>query len=241
MKELFSNPWVTSIISGFLVFFITNSIDKKKSKKQIYNANKNLINNLNDYIVNDGLPQEEIINAIKSSIAREYGIKNADLFSTKTIFEELINGIINNTYISNDNKKKYISMLQEEMKKDINMDNNNFDNKSSLINSSVIASIVAGIVTFLMPWIMALIKGSDETFSISIIIPLEQTGIAIIFTVVIILSIKLLNSNNKTRQKILNKLNKLPKTQFSNINSSDFDSELESDSDSESKSDSNTQ
>lgn len=85
MKEFLSNSWVVSIISGILVFFITNALillqNRRKHKKQIKDANSMVLNHLRGYVVDNGLPDNKIINAVKASIAREYDIKYEELLS----------------------------------------------------------------------------------------------------------------------------------------------------------------
>lgn len=76
-----------------------------------------LLNHLRGYVVDNGFPQKEIINAIKASIAREYNVKYEELLSIKAVCEELVKDIIGNIYISNENKKSYIDMLQEHLKR----------------------------------------------------------------------------------------------------------------------------
>lgn len=129
MKEFFSNAWVISIISGIFVFFITNFFimvqNKKQNRKKIYEANTMILNHLRSYVVDNGLPDEEIIEAVKHSVTREYRIKYDDLLSTKSFCEELVADIIGNIYISNENKIKYINMLQEYLKKNKNIQSNN--------------------------------------------------------------------------------------------------------------------
>ena len=124
MKEFLSNSWVVSIISGIIVFFLTNAIimlqNRRKHKKQISDANLKVLNRLRGYVVDNGLPPKEIINAIKASTAREHDIKFEELLCIKEICEELITDIISNIYISNDNKIRYLDMLQNYLKEDVN-------------------------------------------------------------------------------------------------------------------------
>ncbi len=135
MKEFLSNAWVVSIISGILVFFITNSIimlqNRRKHKKQIKDANIMILNRLRGYVVDNGLPPKEIINAVKSSTAREYNIKPEDLLSIKEFCEELITDIVGNIYISNDNKVKYINILHDYLKQNSNFNNLNLEDNIS--------------------------------------------------------------------------------------------------------------
>lgn len=159
MKYFFTNEWTISIISGILVFLITNTFinfqDKKHKRKQIFDANTMLLNHLRGYVVDNGIPPREIINAVKASIAREYNIKYDELLSIKSICEELVKDIIGNTYISNDSQKKYIDMLQNYLKQNDELENENKPLPTSLSKSekrvyeriSIIISIIASIAT----------------------------------------------------------------------------------------------
>ena len=93
VKEFFSNAWVVSIVSGIIVFIITNAFimfqDKKHNKKQVFDANVMILNHLRSYVVDNGLPQVEIIEALKYSIAREYNIRYEELLTTTSVCEDL--------------------------------------------------------------------------------------------------------------------------------------------------------
>lgn len=106
---------------SFLCYqFFCNS--KKESKRQIYDANAMVLNYIRGYVVDNVLPSQKIIEAVKNSIMLEYNIKYTDLLSTKELSEVFIRDIIENIYISNTNKKIYISILEIylEQNKDIN-------------------------------------------------------------------------------------------------------------------------
>ena len=112
-----------------------------------------ILNHIRGYVVDNGLPSQRIIEAVKSSIAREYNIKYTDLLSTKELCEELVKDIIGNIYISNENKKTYIKMLENylEQNKNINDSNDISDNKKNEEKSydyiSTFFSFIASLVT----------------------------------------------------------------------------------------------
>lgn len=158
MKEFLSNAWVISIISGILVFFVTNFFvkikSKKEAKKQIHDANAMILNHIRGYVVDNGLPNPIIIESIKNSISREYCVNCLNLLSDKEICEELIKDIISNIYISNENRKVYINMLQEYLEQ------NNISNSNNEINNEInsektfvkiidIVSAIAGLLTIM--------------------------------------------------------------------------------------------
>ncbi len=111
MKDFLSNAWVISIVSGIIVFIITNAFilfqNRKQNNKQLYDANAMILNHLRSYVVDNGLPQIEIIEALKHSIAREYNVRYEELLTTKSVCEDLVKDILGNNYISNTSQKEW--------------------------------------------------------------------------------------------------------------------------------------
>ena len=139
MEKFLSNSWVVSIISGIIVFIITSLFmgfqDKRHNKKKVSDANIMILNHLRSYVVDNGLPEIEIVDALKNSIAREYDVKYEELLSTKFVCEDLVKDILGNNYISNDNQKKYITMLYNYINQ-INTININLDKNENGVNTS---------------------------------------------------------------------------------------------------------
>lgn len=121
MLDFLQNQWVVGIgggiISGIIVFFITKWLlqrkDNSKYLEQIANANMDIIRALKPYIAEKGLPEKEIIDAIISSTARKYKVKNDELYSIRIICEELMREVIENVYVSADKKKEYSLQLKD--------------------------------------------------------------------------------------------------------------------------------
>lgn len=197
MKEFLSNSWVISIISGIIVFFLTNFFinikNRSKYKKQIHDANIMILNHLRGYVVDNDLPKQEIIEAVKNSIAREYNVKCINLLSTKEICEELVKDIIGNIYISNNNKKTYIDMLGNylEQNKDINIEDANKNTCDDMYNKAPhrhltnIIAIMSGLITILGTSLFSVIeKTSNDIFDINNIIAI--LAVIIIGSVILI-------------------------------------------------------
>lgn len=121
MVQFLKNEWVIGIITGTISGIILNVVPpwivnkKKKSeyKKQIKLANQEVISLLTPYIVDKGLPEERIINAIINTVARKLNIQIQEMYSVEFFCEELIGTIIENVYISNEQKEKYTKGLAE--------------------------------------------------------------------------------------------------------------------------------
>lgn len=119
MLAFLQNPWVVGIgagiISGIIVYFITNWIYKRKDDSkhihQINSANKDIIHALRTYVAERGLPEKEVIDAIIVSTARKYNIKSDELYSVRIICEELIREVVENIYVSSEDKHELTKQL----------------------------------------------------------------------------------------------------------------------------------
>lgn len=132
--DIFKNTWFvgisTGIISGLLVYLLTNFIIKKKGKKEYFKqvnvANQSIIDNLKPYVSEQGLPNILIFNSLVVSTARKYSVKVEDMYSVKDFCEELIREIISDVYVSSDKKRQYSDSLVsymssiEDMRKESN-------------------------------------------------------------------------------------------------------------------------
>lgn len=121
MLEIFQNQWVVGIgggiISGIVVFIITRWLTMRKNKTSYYEkintANAEIIRALKPYVVEIGLPDESIIDAIKLSTARKHQVDCDELYSTRSLCEDLMREIIENAYFSSDKKQELFMQLQQ--------------------------------------------------------------------------------------------------------------------------------
>lgn len=158
-----------------------------------------VLNHLRGYVVDNGLPDNKIINAVKASIAREYDIKYEELLSIKEFCEELVTDIVNNIYVSNDNKVKYINMLQEYLKQDDNIhrgssDDSNVKKNSNKMNDNSLRkrkkiSIYFDMMGSIVPAIVAAISVFFSSFETS---KIELDSFDIYSVVVVILFVSTL-------------------------------------------------
>ena len=169
--DIFKNTWfvgiATGIISGILVFFLTNWIAKKKGRedyyKQVMMANQSVITALKPYIAERGLPELEIFSSLIASTARMYSVEEKDMFTISVFCEELIREIISDIYVSTDKKKEYTDSLIVYKKE---IDRENSENKVQVVSNNVefnkkyrksismymafLASILTGTLTLLL-------------------------------------------------------------------------------------------
>lgn len=120
MLAFLQNSWVIGIgggiISGIIVYFITNWLYKRKDNsrylEQISRANLDIVQTLKPYVAERGLPDKGIVDAIIVSTARKYKVKSDELYSIRVICEELIREIVENVYVPAEKKEEYANQLQ---------------------------------------------------------------------------------------------------------------------------------
>ncbi len=129
MIQFLKNTWVVGIIggiiSGLIVFFITEYLVIRRNNKiyenKIKQANIDMINLLKPYIADFGLPEIDIFRSLISATARKYEIDTRYMYTIVTYCEELVLEIIGNVYLSKEKKNEYtIHILDyiEPLKKD---------------------------------------------------------------------------------------------------------------------------
>lgn len=100
MKEFLSNSWVVSIVSGIIVFFLTNTIiifqNKRKHKKQI---NTKVINKSRGYVI-DNKSWHKKLHDWMPTIAAICTILGISIFGDKSLFN---NEYINDSEINSEN------------------------------------------------------------------------------------------------------------------------------------------
>lgn len=109
---MLDNTWVVGItggiISSLIVFFITNFISAKVSKreyfKKIKTANGEVVNVLRQAISEGEFPHEKIIDSIINATSRKYEVETNDMYKGTDIIENLIKEVFDTSFISTDVK-----------------------------------------------------------------------------------------------------------------------------------------
>jgi hypothetical protein len=113
--DIFNNAWIVGIgggiISGLIVFFVTSKIFSRRERKEylqrLMTANNEILYAVRPIIVEQKLPTEEILNSLLHSTAKKYTVKFNELFSNKEIADYLTKEIMDNPFLTSENKLKY--------------------------------------------------------------------------------------------------------------------------------------
>lgn len=169
MLVFFTNPWVigisTGILSGLIVFFITNKLFARKANKEyiqrINLANNELIYGIRPLIVEQKLPALEILDSTFRATAKKYSVKIEDLMSKEDIADYLIKEIIENSFLNAERKLEFCLFTGQLKNLKIQKSNGEIliDNYSSLVDQyqkhaankslSYLLSLMTGLMSLL--------------------------------------------------------------------------------------------
>lgn len=125
MRNFLLNNWVIGIAGGLisaLLYSLFSFIFRKISKsKDIERANNEILNTLKPYVIDRGLPEVEIIEALIDATARKYQISYEQMYSIPILCDELIKEITESIYITYEKKNEYNISLAK-YKKDLEIE-----------------------------------------------------------------------------------------------------------------------
>lgn len=198
---LLSSSWfvgiITGIISGIIVYFITSYIlenrKKRERKKRIAIANDAVLSLLKPHIANSGLPTIAQLEAIISSIARQYDVDSQDMNSSKMFCEDLVVEFVGNVYIPTDLKLERIEKLLDF----IELSSMNAANESNATVQSVrpnpkvqIVGILAGLLCTTVALACGVVASWQDKEYFNLIVVIISISVLILSLMVYILAIK---------------------------------------------------
>lgn len=123
MEDFFSNPWVTGIfggiISGIIVYFITNFISEKRQNKEykqkISSANRDVIYLIRTCIPDGNMPDKILIDMLIDSVARKYSVNKIDMLNMNQIYSDISREIMDSYFIATEKKMELCGMVINSM------------------------------------------------------------------------------------------------------------------------------
>ena len=117
--NLFSNPWVIGVgggvISGLLVTLITRYLfsrrEQREYRQKVETANNEIIYAIRPAIAEKVIPSSAMLEALFSATARKYGVNSADLLSRVGLANELMKEVMDNTFLSSQQKVEFCELL----------------------------------------------------------------------------------------------------------------------------------
>lgn len=110
-----NNSWVSNLITGLAVYFLTGFFNKIKHKKQYFQkvelANKEIFNTIKFTIPEENLPSAQVLQSIHSATAKRYNVKIEHMSSLQEILDDVIKEIMDSNFLSHENKLRYCKRL----------------------------------------------------------------------------------------------------------------------------------
>ncbi len=117
-----NNPWVSSILSGLVVYLITNFFLSRKQNKEysqkVQTANNELLYVMRPLVAQRQIPDQMIIVSLVASISRKYGINREDLLDLPLLADDLIREVMENPFLESDQKLEFCHKINELVRKD---------------------------------------------------------------------------------------------------------------------------
>jgi hypothetical protein len=223
MTDMLNNPWVTGIgggiISSLIVFFVTRYFFSKREKREylqkLETANNEILYSIRPLVIEKRIPSKDILNAIRVSTAKRYGVKQEDLYNEYSLSYNLINEIMGNSFLSSDQKIEFCNLLNSMKQQEIGNAEKEVEviylNEKDSISSKY-NSILLAMTTFAMVLTMSLFISKTVTDSSSIEILTEKFPFLAIMTLIPIMAVTLLytlrlfRDKERERQKLPDKI-----------------------------------
>ena len=119
MSDFWTNPWVTGIgggiISSLIVFFVTKYFFNKKENKEyaqkVKLANNDILHAIRPLIIDHKIPLQESFSSLRIAVSNEYGVKAEDLYSNKSLANDLIAEILENPFLTSEQKDDFCRLI----------------------------------------------------------------------------------------------------------------------------------
>ena len=161
-----SNAWTIGIgggiVSGFIVFWVTNFFFTKREKKEylqrVKTANNEILYAIRPLIVSQKIPVQAIIESLILSTSRKYMVNTTNLYTTQRLVEDLIKEVLANAFLDADRKLEYCNIVNKIVnqadKKNIDLTRDtpktiiSYEGKDTKVTEmSLILSVIAAIAT----------------------------------------------------------------------------------------------
>ncbi len=145
--NILNNAWFISIVTGILVYFITNLINNFKNNKEYRNninqVTKDIVIMLQEFIVENKLPDKNILISYFKASCKKHNVRIKDSNSLIEILDLLTKEILDSKFLSSKNKLDYSntigsfkeSLIEKNISAELKEDDR--DNKEKEMNLSI--------------------------------------------------------------------------------------------------------
>lgn len=214
-----NNSWVISIVTGILVYLLTNWFNKIKDNKE-YRRNINQVTSdvvimLQEFIVENRLPDKDVLISYYTATCDKYGVNLKDADSLIEILDFLTKEILDSKFLNSKNKLEYcnsieafrVSILDKKVTEELVDDTERIrDKKKEELQISKLKRQVYFIISILISTItlMVLFYVRSDNNKLSILKPITESltimlGIVTLLVTIMSLIVFRLDKSRKTK------------------------------------------
>ncbi|AOV07898.1 hypothetical protein [Sporosarcina ureilytica] len=203
---MFTNPWFvgicTGIVSGIIVFLISNKISRKDYYKKVKQANEEIVALLIITISEGKIPSLKIIKSVLSSLSRKYGVKPQNMNNAKETLEDMIKEVFATNFIPMDKKIELSEQLAKLIKEEVDYQTRQeiADTGGNLRNSELTLPLSIILLSFPLLSISGVVKIWSDRFDFGtnyfvLVSLITMITLSIVVTLLTLLSKKKQNEN----------------------------------------------
>jgi uncharacterized membrane protein len=212
-----NNSWVSSIITGLLVYYVTEIFkafrEKKSYMEKVFQANREMFHTIKFSIPEATLPNPEILRAIHKSTAKRYGVDLVDMESVPVVLEDLVKEIMDSNFLPHDTKLDYSGQLLELRQQVLKLPEEaksipvSSESRSKQISASAIIAVIGSLIAFTVNTIDKL-SFSEVLNKLQSLPSFITVGTSLVATMMLVIMTKVEIQNLKRRyeKKVNNRL-----------------------------------
>lgn len=215
--DFLSNPWAigigTGIISGLLVYWITNLIVHKRANKEYQQslraANNEILYTIRPLIVDKVLPPIQVVLSLLSSTARKYNVNQKDLYSVEVLVDDLTKEVLENPFLTSEVGMSYCTVLSSL----VNEERKSVSQQTTEVKSNRKSDTTINYMSFLLASTVALITMFIFVFSDSSFLKMDTifiratsiVGALMISMLIMMFALKMIRTIHKRQKERLTK------------------------------------
>lgn len=218
MSDFFNNQWTVgiggSIISGIIVYLITEQIFKRKINKEISEnirlANAEIIYAIRPLVAANVAPSNSMISSLIKSTAKKHDVLSNNLIDWPDIVDQLTKEVLENSFLTPENKLQYCQflngLLNQYQDPEKPAESEKSDLKYFITRKNTFATEIATIISIFFAALSAIItfllknKFVDDKLSTKTLISNETVlGLIALFAVSAMVIARIYMSNRKSK------------------------------------------
>lgn len=211
--ELLSSHWtigaVAGLACGVLVTIVVRQLfsgrEQREYQHKIAAANAEIIQAIRPSVAEKIIPSPAMLEALFSATARKYGVHSGDLLSRAGFANELIKDIVDNPFLSSQQKVEYcdlLNVMKQPDREPVKREAAPVRRRSEAADPSALLGVTAGLTAFVMLTFFHLRERADFIANGQLLKALPMLAMICIIPIVAFLLVDLFRYLSRPRQDL---------------------------------------